>query len=56
MTAFMESVEPDAEGPAPSFTFDISVTSSDFNSAPEIVAPEDVTIFPIDMMMPSNDM
>lgn len=56
MTSFMESVEPDAEGPAPSFTFDISVASSDFNSAPEIVAPEDVTIFPIDMMMPSNDM
>ncbi|MBZ0298877.1 MAG: hypothetical protein K8J31_04005 [Anaerolineae bacterium] len=56
MSGFMAAVEPDSEGPAPTFTFDMTVNASDFNAAPEIVAPEDATIFPIDSMVPSNDM
>jgi hypothetical protein len=56
MSGLMAAVEAEAEGPAPNFTFDIVVNASSFNDVPEIVAPEDATLFPIDSMVPANNM
>jgi hypothetical protein len=53
MSALMAMAAPDTDGPAPTFVFDMSITSSDFNAAPEITAPEDAMIIPLDAMMPS---
>jgi hypothetical protein len=50
MAEFMAMVEPDSEGAAPVFVFDMSIQNADFNAAPEITAPEDATIFPIESM------
>jgi hypothetical protein len=51
MAEFMRMVEPDAEGPAPVFVFDMSVQNANFNDAPAITAPEDATILPIESML-----
>lgn len=60
MAEFMASVEPDSEGPAPNMIFNITINNTGFDSAPEITAPEDANIFPLEEMMappvPSNDM
>ncbi len=56
MSGMMAMMGEEAEGPAPTFTFDIVVNVMDFNAAPEIVAPEDAMIIPLDSMIPSNDM
>jgi hypothetical protein len=53
MSGFMAMVEPDSDSPAPNFVFDMTITNSDFNAAPEITAPEDATIIPLESMMPS---
>ena len=54
MAGFMMMVEPDAEGPAPVFAFDLTVDYSNFNDAPAITAPEDATIFPLEAMMSAD--
>jgi hypothetical protein len=51
MTAMMAMIEPDNDSPAPNFVFDMTITSSDFNAAQEITAPEDATIIPLEAMM-----
>lgn len=51
MSAFMAMVEPDSDTAAPNFVFDMSINSSDFNAAPEITAPEDAMIIPLESMM-----
>lgn len=56
MTGMMSMMGEEAEGPAPNFTFDFVINTSNFNSAPEIVAPEDAMIVPLDTMIPSNNM
>jgi hypothetical protein len=52
MTGMMMMVDPTSDEAAPNFTFDMTVTNTGFNNSPEIVAPEDATIFPLEMMMP----
>jgi hypothetical protein len=52
MTDFMAMVEPDAEGAAPVFLFDLVVNNTGFNTAPAITAPEDAMILPLESMMP----
>jgi hypothetical protein len=51
MAEFMTMVDPDAEGAAPVFVFDLSVHSGNFNDIPTITAPEGATIFPIEAML-----
>lgn len=50
MSAMMAMMEPDSDGAAPTFVFDMTITSSDFNSAPEVTAPEDATLIPLNSM------
>jgi hypothetical protein len=56
MSGFMAMVEPGSDGPAPSFAFDMTVNTMNFNDAPETIAPEDATIFPLESMMPASNM
>lgn len=56
LAGFMMLVDPTSNEPAPNFVFDMTIHNSDFNSAPAISAPEDATIFPISMILPSTDM
>jgi hypothetical protein len=51
MSAMMAMMEPDSDTAAPTLVFDMTITSSDFNSAPEVTAPEDATLIPLDSMM-----
>jgi hypothetical protein len=56
MTEFMAMIEPESDGPAPRFVFDMAIHSSNFNDAPAITAPEDATIFPLESMLPSGNL
>lgn len=52
LSAFAEVVEQEA---APQFTFDLSVTQQPLDAAPEVVAPEDAFLLPIQRMLPSPE-
>jgi hypothetical protein len=56
MSGLLAAVGEEMAGPAPIITFDMAVNNSSFNIEPQIIAPEDATIFPLDMMMPSPEM
>ncbi|HLV34919.1 MAG TPA: hypothetical protein VKY59_07400 [Spirillospora sp.] len=56
MAGLMATIGEETDGPAPLFTFDMTVNNSNFNIEPQITAPEDATIFPLNMMMPSPEM
>ena len=51
MTMAAEMGDDDAlEGPAPVLLFNAVVTNSDFNAIPEITAPENATVIPLDSL------
>jgi hypothetical protein len=52
LASFAEVVEQEA---APQFSFDLSVTQEAFNTAPEVVAPEEAILLPIERMLPSPE-
>jgi hypothetical protein len=52
LASFAEFVEQEA---APQFSFDLSVTQEAFNTAPEVVAPEEAILLPIEQMLPSPE-
>jgi hypothetical protein len=51
MTSFMAMADPQADGPAPRFTFDLAVSTGDFNVPQDIAAPADAMIFPLETML-----
>jgi hypothetical protein len=50
MSSFIAMMEPEADASGATFTFDMSINSSDFNSEVSVVAP-DGAFFPLDAMM-----
>jgi hypothetical protein len=52
LASFAEVAEQEA---APQFSFDLSVTQEAFNTAPEVVAPEEAILLPIQQMLPSPE-
>jgi hypothetical protein len=51
MSAMMAMMGSGSDDAAPNLVFDMTITSSDFNAAPEITAPDDAMIIPLESMM-----